>query len=121
MKKCIFLFISCFIVVFLSLSTGICQPVITNSSFDGTTTGWTNCSAGTPELNYSSECYDISQNQSTCVQYSACTTGCAANPTPDYLAEVDQGNSPGLCLSVVGFRDRMQSARENEAHRALAV
>jgi hypothetical protein len=84
----------------LSVSTGICQPSVSNGSFDGTTTGWTNCSSGTPEMTYSQECYDIAANQSACVQYSSCTTGCAANPAPNYSLEVDQGNSPGACQTI---------------------
>jgi hypothetical protein len=91
----------------LSFSTGICQTV-QNGSFDGTTTGWDNCSAGVPEDNYSWNCYDASNppcggGTSCCQQYVNCGTGCAGNPSPDYLAEVDQGNSPGLCQNISGF------------------
>jgi hypothetical protein len=108
MKKCIFVFISCFIVVFMSVSTGVCQPSVSNGSFDGTLTGWDNCglgSAATPEVDYTLQCYDASNppcggGTSCCQQYSACTTGCAANPAPNYMAEVDQGNSKGLCQNI---------------------
>jgi hypothetical protein len=112
MKKGIFLFISCFIIVFMSTSTGICQTV-SNGSFNGTTTGWTQCGLGgdaVPEVRYSTECYDESTT-GTCVQYgdgsgldnNNCGTGCPNNSSPNYLAEVDKGNSLGLCQNISGF------------------
>jgi hypothetical protein len=110
MKKGIFLFISCFVIVFMSVGTALCQPSISNGSFDGTTTGWNNCGLGSdavPEVKYSQECYDASLS-TNCVQYgdgsgtdnNNCGTGCAGNLSPNYMAEVDQGNSKGLCQNV---------------------
>ena len=95
---------------FLFISTGICQPAVTNGSFDGTTTGWDNCGLGSdpvPELKYSAECYDASL-PGNCVQYgngsgsdnNNCGTSCTGNLSPNYMAEVDQGNSRGLCQNI---------------------
>jgi hypothetical protein len=97
MEKCIFLFISCFAIVFMNLSTGICQTV-TNSSFNGTPTGWYqgDCATTAAETNYTMECYS---GIGTCTDYATCGAGCAS----DYVAEVDNGNTPGLCQSVSGF------------------
>jgi hypothetical protein len=107
MKKYIILIISCFVVFFVSVSTGICQPAVSNGNFDGTITGWTACDA-TPETDYSWNCYDESNpscggGTSCCQQYINCATSCTGNPSPDYLAEVDQGNSTALCQDIAGF------------------
>jgi hypothetical protein len=77
MKKCILPFISCFIMVFMGLTTGICQT-ITNGTFDGTTNGWTGCTAS-PEV--------------------ACTESCfGGSSSTNYVAEVDAGTT--LCQNV---------------------
>jgi hypothetical protein len=96
------------------ISTGIgLSQTVTNGSFNGTNTGWDNCGLGSdavPEVKYSTECYDDATT-GTCVQYgdgsgsdnNNCGTGCTGNPSPNYLAEVDQGNSKGLCQNISGF------------------
>jgi hypothetical protein len=97
MKKCIFLFISCVVIVSMNVSTGICQTV-TNGSFDGTSTGWYqgDCATTAAEAANTVECYS---GIGTCTNYASCGAGCAS----DYVAEVDNGNTPGLCQSVPGF------------------
>jgi hypothetical protein len=80
MKKCILPFISCFIIVFMSVSTGICQTV-TNGSLNGTATGWT---AGcNPEVTFFE-------------------TGYGGPSGTNYVSEVD--NTPSsLCQTISGF------------------
>jgi Secretion system C-terminal sorting domain len=103
-----------FIIFLIPISPALCQTV-TNGSFDGTRTGWDNCGcsgcdAAGPETVFSQECYDAAST-GTCVQYgngsgsdnNNCGTGCTGNPSPNYLAEVDQGNSKALCQNISGF------------------
>jgi hypothetical protein len=110
--RTISLLLSVMTVFLISTGISLCQTV-SNSSFNGTTTGWDNCGLGSdavPELKYSKECYDDATT-GTCVQYgdgsgsdnNNCGAGCTGNPSPDYMAEVDQGNSKGLCQNISGF------------------
>jgi hypothetical protein len=88
MKKCIFLFISCFIVVFMSVSTGICQNAVPNSDFECENPGcggvfWTQCGSGSSETGKAETSYggSISTNN---------------------VGEVD--NEPvALCQTISGF------------------
>jgi hypothetical protein len=104
MKKFIFLIISLFVVIFMNVSRGICQT-ISNGSFDGTATGWSNCGLTLgPEVKYTEQAYGSTATcggGGSCNQtYDNCGTGCAGNPSPNYVAEVDIGDSPGLCQNV---------------------
>jgi hypothetical protein len=83
MKKYTYLFISCFAIGFMCLSTGLCQTV-TNGTFDGTETGWTNCGLTGPEMGYTEDGY-------------------GGTSTTDYVAEIDNGDSKGICQTISGF------------------
>jgi hypothetical protein len=108
------------IILFIPIAPALCQTV-QNTSFDGTASGWTNCAAGTPEVtygiyNYSTNTGSCYCNVTQCATYVAgppasggcnfsnadCGSGAANIPCSgvDFVAEVDKGNSPGLCQTI---------------------
>jgi hypothetical protein len=96
MKKCILPFIGCFIIVFVSLSTGICQTV-TNGSFDGTENGWTNCGLTGPEMDYAENAY-------------------GGTSSTEYVAEIDNGDSKGICQTISGFTSGASAASSSNLY-----
>jgi hypothetical protein len=93
--KNLLLYPSVILAFFIGIGTGLCQTV-TNGNFDGTSTGWTSCISGSPEVINTVECYN---GASGCTSYGTCGAGC----TKDYIGETDNGNSNGLCQTVTGL------------------
>jgi hypothetical protein len=96
MKNPIYLFISCFSIGYMSLSTAVCQPAVTNGSFDGTENGWTNCGLTGPEMDFPETSY--------------------GGPSSDYVAEIDNGDSKGLCQTISGFTSGASAASSSNLY-----
>jgi hypothetical protein len=84
MESRIYLFISYFSIGYMSLSTAMCQPAVTNGTFNGTTTGWNDCGLTGPEVGHTEDDY-------------------GGTSSTDYVAEIDNGDSKGLCQTISGF------------------
>ena len=101
MKKIYICLASIIMVFFLCISTGICQPTVTNGTFDGTTTGWGNCGLTGPEMTYPDGNY-------------------GNGTSTDYAAESDNGDSQGLCQTISGFTSGASAAASPDLYIYLS-
>jgi hypothetical protein len=84
------LILSVIAVFCISVGISFSQPAITNGTFDGTNTGWNNCGLTGPEMSYPETNYGGS--------------------TSDYVAEIDNGDSKGICQTISGFTSGASAA-----------
>jgi hypothetical protein len=74
----------------LSVGISFSQPAVTNGTFDGTNTGWNNCGLTGPEMSNPETAYGGS--------------------TSDDVAEIDNGDSKGICQTISGFTSGASAA-----------